>query len=250
MSGYKQGAFSKQHTEKKNSGNSKCKTDFKKIAQGIILYLSPFLGIVSVSFLLGTINTETIISAIAVSLAWLIYDKVKKNNKGSETEGEKTSNVEKLTSQNKTIRKSLWQEYISAWKNYANFKGRAKRREYWGFILWNFIITISIAFIGGFTQALATREVAEVNLGFVLSRLYFLVALLPGLAVCARRLHDVGKSAWYMLISVVFSIMLVVFNMPNTTFYYWIPLLFWLCKESTKGNNKYGEYHKNNEGYI
>ena len=88
--------------------------------------------------------------------------------------------------------------YISAFKKYADFNGRARRKEYWYFVLFNlFFVTIAIVLDNIF--GIAAREV-----GFgPIYGLYSLIALIPGLAVVVRRLHDTGKSGWMILISFI-----------------------------------------------
>ena len=89
---------------------------------------------------------------------------------------------------------------------YAEFSGRSRRSEYW----W---ATLSIGLIG---------SVVSVILGD-LSWIWTLVTLIPGLAICIRRLHDIGKSGWWYL---VFCIPLIG----------QILLLIWFCKDSTEDN--------------
>jgi len=75
--------------------------------------------------------------------------------------------------------------------NYANFNGRASRQEYWMFFLFNIIFAIVAGLVDVF-----------LGLGFVYL-LYVLALFIPGLAVGVRRLHDVGKSGWFLLISLI-----------------------------------------------
>jgi len=126
--------------------------------------------------------------------------------------------------------------YISALKQYANFSGRSTRSEYWYFVLFNFIFFIAISMLDtafgtridyessyhgayGYTQS-------SVHIGF-LSLAYALAVFLPGLAVFVRRMHDVGKSGWYILLAFL----------PLIGF---IWLLVLLCTDSQPGENKYG----------
>jgi len=74
-------------------------------------------------------------------------------------------------------------------ENYANFSGRARRSEYWYFTLFNVIFSMLTS---GIDKAL--------DLSFGLNTLYSLAVFIPGLAVAVRRLHDVGKSGWLLLI--------------------------------------------------
>ena len=81
--------------------------------------------------------------------------------------------------------------------NYANFSGRARRKEYWMFVLFNMIISFVVGFVGGL-------------LGFaLLSSVYSLAILIPTWAVAIRRIHDAGKSGWFILIPIYNFILLV-----------------------------------------
>jgi uncharacterized membrane protein YhaH (DUF805 family) len=107
-------------------------------------------------------------------------------------------------------------------ENYANFNGRARRSEYWYYSLMNLIILIIAAVID---------NVVGLTLGGapygVLYSLYALAVFIPGLAVSVRRLHDVNKSGWFILIALIPLIGAI-----------WLLVLF--CTEGTKGNNQYG----------
>ncbi len=98
-------------------------------------------------------------------------------------------------------------------ENYANFEGRARRAEYWYFVLFNIIISFALGFIGGM-----------INFEF-LSTIYSLAVLVPSIAVAIRRMHDVGKSGWFCLIP-IYNIVLAV-------------------TEGEKGANQYGPDPKN-----
>lgn len=82
--------------------------------------------------------------------------------------------------------------YIKVIQNYANFEGRARRKEYWMFVLFNALISIAI----GFVDILILDKPDGLNL----SNIYSLALLLPTLAVGVRRMHDLDKSGWYLLI--------------------------------------------------
>ena len=105
--------------------------------------------------------------------------------------------------------------YIEVLKKYAVFDGRAHRTEYWMFVLFNVIITIVLGLIDRLF-----------GLWNVLSGVYGLAVLIPGIAVAIRRLHDTNRSGWWLLISlvpVIGTIVLIVFmvqdSQPDTNQY-------------------------------
>jgi len=88
--------------------------------------------------------------------------------------------------------------YLKVLKQYADFNGRARRTEYWMFFLFNMIFTI-IAMVLDNVLGIAMGEIGYGPLYGI----YVLALFLPGLAVGVRRLHDVGKSGWMMLIALI-----------------------------------------------
>lgn len=88
--------------------------------------------------------------------------------------------------------------YLDVLKQYAIFSGRARRKEYWYFILFNLIISIVLAAIDG---AMGSYS-AGTGMG-LLGSVYTLAILLPGIGVSIRRLHDTGRSGWWMLVGFV-----------------------------------------------
>ena len=105
-------------------------------------------------------------------------------------------------------------EYLNVIRNnYANFSGRARRREYWMFTLINTVILILLQIpVQGAVIAMAAQEetgsgaagftgVSLVFAGLIV--IYALAVFVPTLAVAVRRLHDTGKSGWWYLISLV-----------------------------------------------
>ena len=84
------------------------------------------------------------------------------------------------------------QEYLDMWKNYANFRGRTSVRGYWMAFLFNVIASFVVGFIAGLLPVLS-----------ILSGLYTLAALIPGLALTVRRLRDAGKGWGWIFISFV-----------------------------------------------
>ena len=87
--------------------------------------------------------------------------------------------------------------YLKVLKQYADFNGRARRKEYWMFVLFNLIFSMVWGFIWGVA-------------GFPeMGKLYTLAIIIPSIAVGVRRMHDVGKSGWFILIP-VYSFILTV----------------------------------------
>ena len=106
--------------------------------------------------------------------------------------------------------------YLAVLKNYAGFSGRARRKEYWTFVLFHVIFSI---------VALILDYLVGTVVLFII--LYALAVLIPGIAVLVRRLHDVGKSGWWYFISFV----------PIIGGIWLIVLLF---TDSIPGENQYG----------
>jgi len=100
-------------------------------------------------------------------------------------------------------------------QNYANFKGRARRKEYWMF----FLVNIIIASILGFVTGLISEKLT------IIGNIYSLAVLVPGIAVAVRRVQDVDKEWWNILIP----------------FYN----IYLLCQDGTVGPNQYGADPKN-----
>lgn len=97
--------------------------------------------------------------------------------------------------------------FIGAFKKYADFSGRARRKEYWMFVLFYLIFYIVLAVVDG------------VILGMpILSGIFSLAIIIPSLSIGARRLHDTGKSGWWLLISLVplVGIILIVFLVQDS----------------------------------
>lgn len=87
---------------------------------------------------------------------------------------------------------NAFEYFVKVYKNYANFEGRARRSEYWYYTLFYYLIAIVLIFVD---QAIGS-EVGIVGLAFALG------SLIPSIAVGVRRMHDVGKSGWYLLIPI------------------------------------------------
>jgi uncharacterized membrane protein YhaH (DUF805 family) len=104
--------------------------------------------------------------------------------------------------------------YIAVLKKYATFTGRSRRKEYWFFALFNIIISIVLTIVDAVFGTLSV----ETGLG-LLSGVYSLAVLIPSIAVTVRRLHDVGRSGWWLLIAflpLVGVIVLLVFMLQDS----------------------------------
>lgn len=114
-------------------------------------------------------------------------------------------------------------DLVNYWKqvvleNYANFSGRARRAEYWWFALANLVVYVALSLIiGGVSE----------GLGSLLSLVYYLGVLVPSIAVSVRRLHDVGKSGWFLLLALIPIVGAIV-------------LIVWAATDSQRGSNQYG----------
>ena len=116
--------------------------------------------------------------------------------------------------------------YLKVLKQYADFSGRARRKEYWMFVLFNMIFAIVAAILDN------VLGIAMEGTGYgPLYGIYALAVLIPGLAVAVRRLHDVGKSGWMILITLIPLIGAI-----------WLLVL--LVTDSNLGENQYGQNPK------
>lgn len=124
--------------------------------------------------------------------------------------------------------------FIKCLKNYANFNGRARRKEYWMFTLFYMLLYLPVYAI---TMFATSQEM--LTLALIASLLMMVIAfglLLPALAVQVRRLHDINKSGWWILLGFV----------PLANFAF----LYFTLKEGDKGENLYGPDPKSLEGML
>ena len=105
--------------------------------------------------------------------------------------------------------------YTLAFKKFAEFTGRSRRKEYWMFMVINFIISMVFAIIDIVAGPL------------FIGTIYSLVVLIHSLALSVRRLHDTGKSGWMILISLIPLVGVI-----------WLIILF--ATEGDYGPNQYG----------
>ncbi|WP_299060990.1 DUF805 domain-containing protein [uncultured Polaribacter sp.] len=123
-------------------------------------------------------------------------------------------------------------------EHYADFNGRARRKEYWMFTLFHIIIIIAIMLLSFVLLGGENYNNEEPNpFVFIGLGIYILATFIPSLALSVRRLHDVGKSGWFYLITLIPYIGGLI-------------LFVFACKDSENGANKWGENPKgigNNE---
>lgn len=115
--------------------------------------------------------------------------------------------------------------YLMVWQKYAQFDGRSRRKEYWMFVLFNTIACVIL-----YVAILAAFLAGQKTLGIFVACfcvVYGLAALIPGIAVSVRRLHDINKSGWWILISLVPCVGGII-------------LLVLDCIEGDPGDNQYG----------
>jgi uncharacterized membrane protein YhaH (DUF805 family) len=115
--------------------------------------------------------------------------------------------VDNATFVEKLVRTLNW--YVVVLKKYATFSGRARRKEYWYFYLFNLIIAIVLGLMSGPHRT-----------GLPLAGLYNFAVVVPHIAVGVRRLHDSEHSGWWILVPFANLIL--------------------LCRKGTIGSNKYG----------
>ena len=106
--------------------------------------------------------------------------------------------------------------YIDFWKNYFNFSGRSRRAAYWYAMLVNLIISVVLLLLADAVPALSA-------LGWI----YDLATVIPCIALCVRRLHDIGKRGWWWLLVFVPLIGAIM-------------LIYWFAQEGDYGGNAYG----------
>ena len=112
--------------------------------------------------------------------------------------------------------------YLEVWKKYAVFNGRSRRKEYWYFVLFNLIVGMAL----GLVDSMTGMYNYEAGLG-LLSGVYSLAVIIPGIAVGVRRLHDTGRSGWWLLIGLIPFIGAIV-------------LIVFCVQDSQPGENGYG----------
>lgn len=110
--------------------------------------------------------------------------------------------------------------YLAVLKKYAVFSGRARRKEYWMFFLFSTLISVALTILDSVLGFNSTGN-------GILSSIYSLAVIIPSIAVGVRRMHDVGKSGWFLLIP-IYNLILA-------------------CTAGDAGSNEYGPDPKNEE---
>ena len=121
--------------------------------------------------------------------------------------------------------------YLEALKKYAVFSGRSRRKEYWYFVLFNLIVSLVLSAIDAL---LGTFSSANVGL---LGGIYGLAVLIPSIAVSVRRLHDIDRAGWWVLIGLVPVVGTIV-------------LLVFAALEGSPGSNRFGPNPKGAEARV
>jgi uncharacterized membrane protein YhaH (DUF805 family) len=140
--------------------------------------------------------------------------------------------------------------YIGAFRKYAVFSGRATRSEYWFFVLFNGIVTIALAVIAAGASLRAPMHHRNVPLmpAQLPILVYYVVALLPSLAVLVRRLHDTGRSGWWVFGAFLAGVLMAFSNaFPSYALVFAIPafllsliILAFTIQDSEHEANRYG----------
>jgi uncharacterized membrane protein YhaH (DUF805 family) len=112
--------------------------------------------------------------------------------------------------------------YRVALKQYATFEGRARRKEYWYFALGNFVAIVVLSIVD---MMIGTFD-PKAGIG-LLSGLYTLAVFIPGVSVSVRRLHDIDRRGWWLLIGLV-------------PFVGWLVIVVFACQDSQPGGNRFG----------
>lgn len=106
----------------------------------------------------------------------------------------------------------------TVFSKYAVFKGRARRSEYWWFVLFCFIVTAILSAIGSYIFGDGDNYLVTA---------FDVAVFLPSLGVGMRRMHDIGKSGWWILIGLIPIVGLII-------------MIVWCARDGEPGSNQYG----------
>ena len=127
--------------------------------------------------------------------------------------------------------------FVDTLKNrYAAFKGRATRSEYWYFLLFSIIIGIILSIIDSIVinPLLGIQALTDSGRTGILGTIFSMGTFIPVLALAIRRLHDIGKIGWWILLGVI----------PMVNIIGIFVLLYFFIKDSQPGGNQYGSNPK------
>ena len=119
------------------------------------------------------------------------------------------------------------QAISSVFSKYFRSSGRAGRSEYWYFALFVFIMGFFFTFMDAEIRNVPWTVFMDSD-AIGISGIFLLATLIPSITVCARRLHDIGRSGWWVLIAFAAFIGS------------WILLIYWMCKAGDKDTNRFG----------
>src|SRR5262247_2917848 len=125
----------------------------------------------------------------------------------------------RFASDNGEVTMGFGQAIAVGFANYFNFRTRASRSKYWYFILFLVIVSVALSIL-----ELAIDGSREI---FVLSAIFSLATLIPSLSAFVRRLHDIGRSGWWVLLGLIPIVGIIV-------------LLYWACQPTVPQQNQYG----------
>ena len=121
--------------------------------------------------------------------------------------------------------------FIKAFRQYADFSGRASRQEFWMFVLFNLLFAMAWALVAGLLTGLLgdsfDHDSDRLIFMYKLIAIYYAVTTVPAMAVGVRRLHDTGRSGWWMLVCLI-------------PFVGGIWLIVLMCLDGSAGDNRYG----------
>ena len=120
-------------------------------------------------------------------------------------------------------------------ENYFNFSGRARRSEYNYFLLFNILIAIGFSIIATLLASTADNIFAALtSLGWLMAvqGIVYLLLFIPSIALAVRRLHDINRTGWMLLVMGIFSFLII----PYIVLLYWV-----ILKEGDSGPNNYGD---------
>lgn len=140
-------------------------------------------------------------------------------NCGTQLDGEQIFCPTCMTNVKHLPRMQMFEAYKNMWKNYFNFKGRARRSEYWLALVANLLVTLVLTIITAFVNVLGFLQI-----------IYALALIIPSLSLAVRRLHDTNRSGhWLWLILTVYGV---------------FALLVFYCQDKKQPYNRFGKSSK------